>query len=401
MISGVNGWLEYGFLNMVFKSNANLQKNWISLSVHRVVGLFKRHTSKAPKHYTKERPNDQSLPLSNDLTVPQISYLCLVQKSEFIAGCNAWASKGSPFLFIIDYELENFQIMGYEEAAERGIYFDIQGLTNTEGSRHTSVGEFHFNISPMDFKDYETAFSLVRKNIIHGNSFLLNLTFPTPIETNLNLQQVFYNSKAPYKILYKDRFVVFSPETFVKTENDYIFSYPMKGTIDAALPDAEKMLLENEKEYMEHITIVDLIRNDLSIVSKEVSVTKFRYIEEIKTHKNALLQLSSEIRGKLPRDWQKNMGTILLKLLPAGSISGAPKRKTTEIIAIAEGQKRGYFTGIFGIFDGKNLNSGVMIRYIEKKDEGLQFRSGGGITGNSEPLDEYNEMIDKVYVPII
>ena len=87
------------------------------------------------------------------------------------------------------------------------------------------------------------------------------------------------------------------------------------------------------------------------------------------------------------------------KLLPAGSISGAPKQKTVEIIREAERSDRGYYTGVFGIFDGRDLDSAVNIRYIEQTDHGLQFRSGGGITAMSKMEDEYQEMMDKVYVP--
>jgi para-aminobenzoate synthetase component 1 len=90
----------------------------------------------------------------------------------------------------------------------------------------------------------------------------------------------------------------------------------------------------------------------------------------------------------------------LFKLLPAGSISGAPKQKTVEIIKEAETHQRGYYTGVCGIFDGENLDSGVMIRYIENQNGQLIYKSGGGITVNSEPDYEYNEMIDKIYVPI-
>ena len=81
---------------------------------------------------------------------------------------------------------------------------------------------------------------------------------------------------------------------------------------------------------------------------------KFRYIDRIKTQKGEILQTSSEIYGKLNENWQNQIGDILEKLLPAGSISGA-QRKTTQIIQQAEKQKRGYYTGIFGIFDGKTL----------------------------------------------
>ena len=113
-----------------------------------------------------------------------------------------------------------------------------------------------------------------------------------------------------------------------------------------------------------------------------------------------MLQVSSEITGNLPSDYRNRLGEILVKLLPAGSISGAPKPKTLEIIQKAEGEKRGYYTGIFGYFDGHQLDSGVMIRFIEKAAEKYFYRSGGGITTQSISSLEYQEAIDKVYVPV-
>lgn len=324
-----------------------------------------------------------------------------MQMSQFVDTCNTWAAKGLPFLFIIDYELEEFRIERLSDAAKKGYLFNINGYLNVSGLDVSLPKTFQFDLFPVSYEKYESAFNRVGRHILRGNSFLLNLTFPTPIATDLSLDQIFQASNAPYKLLYKNRFVVFSPETFVKIKGDHIYSYPMKGTMDASLPNAEASLLENEKEHREHVTIVDLIRNDLSIVSRNVTVKKFKYIDKIKTHKNELFQLSSEISGLLPVNWESNLGNILLKLLPAGSISGAPKKKTLEIISEVEGQKRGFFTGIFGIFDGKELDSAVMIRYIEKNGSSFQFRSGGGITGSSKAKDEYKEMIEKVYVPII
>ncbi len=206
-------------------------------------------------------------------------------------------------------------------------------------------------------------------------------------------------SSARYKLLYNNEFVVFSPEIFVQIKNGIISSYPMKGTIDASLKDAADIIINDTKEIAEHYTIVDLIRNDLNIVSKNVKVQQFRYIETISTNEKKLLQVSSEIIGKLPRNYNENIGNIIFKLLPAGSISGAPKKKTVEIINQVENYQRGYYTGVFGFFDGKNLDSGVMIRFIEKCKDGLIFKSGGGITYNSNPISEYQELIDKVYVP--
>ena len=87
-------------------------------------------------------------------------------------------------------------------------------------------------------------------------------------------------------------------------------------------------------------------------------------------------------------------------LLPAGSILGAPKPKTLEIILEAENYDRGFYTGVCGWFDGVNLDSCVMIRFIEKESGKLYFKSGGGITHLSNFADEYQEMKNKIYVPI-
>ncbi len=86
--------------------------------------------------------------------------------------------------------------------------------------------------------------------------------------------------------------------------------------------------------------------------------------------------------------------------MPAGSVSGAPKPKTLEIIKAVEEEVRGYYTGVFGYFNGKDLDSGVMIRFIENREGKYFYRSGGGITTQSDVESEYQETIDKVYVPV-
>ena len=116
----------------------------------------------------------------------------------------------------------------------------------------------------------------------------------------------------------------------------------MKGTIDASLPDACRLLMDDRKEAAEHATIVDLIRNDLSMVSEQVTVTRYRYCDCLETNKGPILQTSSEICGVLPEDYLSHIGDILFRLLPAGSITGAPKPKTMEIIAEAENYERGF-----------------------------------------------------------
>jgi len=318
---------------------------------------------------------------------------------DSIEKMNSWGKEQKPFIFIFDFEMKCPIVLPLDEAVEKGILFTFENLKNTD-NQYIIKREFIFRKFPVSFCVFKKSYDEILKEIKLGNSFLANLTFPTPIATNLTLDEIYQRSEAPYKLLVKDQFVVFSPELFIKICDGTISSYPMKGTIDAKVPDAETKILNDMKETAEHQTIVDLIRNDLSQVATNVIVEQFRYINTVRTHDKTLLQVSSKISGQLPDDYWEHLGAILSKLLPAGSICGAPKRKTLEIINQSEIYERGYYTGVFGIFDGKDLQSAVMIRFIEKCGEKLIFKSGGGITFLSEPSKEYQELIDKVYVPI-
>lgn len=305
-----------------------------------------------------------------------------------------------PFLFIIDFEMNEPVIVPLEKAAENGLLYDINRRANI-ASVHQPPPQFSFDKHPVAFEAYHRAFNAVRENLNRGNSYLLNLTFPTRIDTSLSLEEIFHLSVAPYKLLFKHLFVVFSPETFVQIRDSVISSCPMKGTIDANVENAEARILNDPKEMAEHTTIVDLIRNDLNMVAKQVRVERFRYIDRVRTNEKDLLQVSSRITGRLPDDWHRMVGDIMFALLPAGSVTGAPKKKTVEIIRAVETYERGYYTGVMGVFDGSSLDSAVMIRFIEKTDSGLAYKSGGGITVFSNAAAEYQELIDKVYVPIV
>ena len=321
------------------------------------------------------------------------------ESQKAITTMNKLGKERIPFLFVIDYEMKSPFVRRLSEV-NKSVLYQINEMKNF-GYVTERKANLVFEKFPINYERYLSAFKRVMENIQNGNSYLLNLTFPTKIETNFTLEEIFYFSGAKYKLLFENKFVVFSPETFVQIKNGKILSCPMKGTIDASIKNAKEKLLNDEKEVAEHNTIVDLIRNDLSIVSKNVKVEKFRYVDEIKTSHITLLQTSSVICGELQENYNETIGDIIFSLLPAGSISGAPKKKTLEIIKEAENYPRNYFTGIFGIFDGSDLDSAVMIRFIENIDGELYFKSGGGITSMSNPEAEYQEMIDKVYVPII
>lgn len=358
-------------------------------------------------------------------------------EKHFVERMNELGGERVPFLFMIDYAMQRPLVLPLAEIDPRELLYNIKGNTNADKVKWT--GRVHggrryggspgdadqqqplphkilFQKKPVTLEHYAKAFNHVMQHLLAGNSFLVNLTLPTLLETNLTLQQIFFNSHADYKLWYHDHFVVFSPETFItigrgsppgvatpghSAHQGKINAHPMKGTIDSAVPDAEQRLLNDPKELAEHVTIVDLIRNDMSMIASAVTVEKFRYIDHITTHEGKeLLQASTKISGKLPEGYLEKLGTIIAAMLPAGSISGAPKPKTLQIIREAEKYERGYYTGIVGIFDGECLDSGVMIRFIEQQGGRFYFKSGGGITARSNMQSEYQELIDKVYVPI-
>lgn len=320
-------------------------------------------------------------------------------RSDYVHQLNEWGRSKTPFLFLIDFEMQKPVAWRLDQVDSNEILFDINDFTNTT---ETSIENHEIKLlsKPISFEAYKRKFDKVMEHIHYGNSFLTNLTVKSEIELNVSLNTLFHRSRARYKCWLKDQFLFFSPESFIQIKAGSIFSFPMKGTIDATLPDARRIILSNKKELAEHITIVDLIRNDLSQVSEQVKVSRFRYVDEITALDKKLLQVSTEIEGQLSHNYHARIGDIIFSLLPAGSISGAPKTKTLQSIIDAEEETRGYYTGIFGYFDGANLDSGVAIRFIEQDGERLFYRSGGGITAQSNALHEYNEVIQKIYVPV-
>lgn len=366
-------------------------------------------------------------------------------KQEIIDKINRLASQDEPFLFVINYQGDKAFIRQLSDINPEECLFDFEGRGNSSdkmknnsekiaeisekiAEEEISKEEISWQIAPPLYEDYERSFDIVKNNIMAGNSYLTNLTCKVPVSFNLSLEDIFHRAKGKYKLLLRRKrnlnpFVCFSPETFVRIKGGRIYSYPMKGTLDASLPNAEKQLMEDRKEAAEHATIVDLIRNDLSRVAENVRVDKYRYIDVLHTNKGDILQTSSEISGRLPEDYPHHLGEILDAQLPAGSITGAPKDKTMQIIHEAEGYDRGFYTGIMGIYDQGELNSAVMIRFIEeetspvdfeadgeknfKANEGkkpkesrkLYFKAGGGITSKSDCRREYEEVIQKIYLP--
>ncbi|MDR2350594.1 MAG: aminodeoxychorismate synthase component I [Deltaproteobacteria bacterium] len=343
---------------------------------------------------------------------------------------NEFGARREPFFFAVDFEMEG-AIFEPDPFGSGDVFFSMRGIGNKErGIREGLLPDLSapspspsstpapspspspvaaapepsgfLSVDPIGYQEYLEKFGVVRRGLLRGDSFLVNLTVRTPVRMRdtLTMASVFVKSDSLFQFYLPGGFVCFSPETFVTMRDGEIATHPMKGTIDASVPDAGEKILNDFKESAEHATIVDLMRNDLSVFSTDVRVARYRYLDLLKTSEREILQVSSEVRGKLPPDWEKSLGDAIFGLLPPGSCSGAPKESTLRIIREAEGEKRGYYTGVAGLFDGEGLDSAVLIRFIREDARGNHhFRSGGGVTAYSSPEDEYREALEKIYLP--
>lgn len=309
-----------------------------------------------------------------------------------------YSSLGRPFIFTVDFLCQSGDIFFVDETLPSGWWIDFPDF-KTPNPDIDVREDFYFSSFPEDFSSYVCGFDYVQSQLQAGNSYLTNYTRSTLLDTDLSLEEIYNLGTAKYRAC-TPHFVFFSPETFVEVNQGCIRTHPMKGTIDAHLPGAREQLLNSKKERAEHYTVVDLLRNDLSRVADEVRVDHFQRIDYLRTRQRDLFAMSSEISGELREPLRGNLGKLFHQLLPAGSILGAPKPKTLEIILEAERYNRNFYTGIMGWYDGhEKLDTCVMIRFIEKTENGLVFKSGGGITHLSNAQEEYQEMLNKIYVP--
>ena len=188
-----------------------------------------------------------------------------------------------------------------------------------------------------------------------------------------------------------------SPETLVKVENGVAHTFPLAGTRPRGATQAEdealeKELLSDEKELAEHNMLVDLGRNDIGKISKfgSVEVEKYMSIERF----SHVMHIGSTVKGELRKDLDAIHA--IDSILPAGTLSGAPKIRACEIINELENNKRGIYGGAIGYIDFTgNLDTCIAIRIAYKKNGKVFIRSGAGIVADSVPKKEYQECINK------
>ena len=188
-----------------------------------------------------------------------------------------------------------------------------------------------------------------------------------------------------------------SPETLVKLEDGVLHTFPLAGTRPRGkTPEEDRRLeaelLSDEKELAEHNMLVDLGRNDLGKISRfsSVKVEKLRVIERF----SHVMHIGSTVRGEIREDCDAL--DAINAVLPAGTLSGAPKIRACQLISELEGNKRGIYGGAIGYigFDG-NMDTCIAIRIAYRKNGRVYVRSGAGIVADSVPENEYTECVNK------
>lgn len=349
--------------------------------------------------------------------------------AEVFDQLDAWGAEGRPCLFLTEATGRSGAAWPLDRLPP-GLRFAFEGAAGGGGPSVVPAGEtparpkapggaaaeLNWQVTPPDRAAYQAAFDRVHAAQRAGDCWLANLTAASQVTCTWSPEALFEAGQARAKLLWSGQFLFFSPEVFVTIEGGaghpspgpgapgapaVIATRPMKGTCRDTGPASLKALLDDPKERAEHITAVDLLRNDLGRVGRNVRVPRFRYAERLHTHRGPMWTTSTLIEADLEPGWPRRLGSLLRELLPAGSVTGAPKRRTVEILAEAEGRPRGWYTGVAGVFDGRSLKSYVMIRFLDLSVSPWEFRSGGGVTLYSRAEDEYAELVEKVYVPLV
>ncbi len=262
-----------------------------------------------------------------------------------------------------------------------------------------------FSISDLELNESENEYvkkiHKIKKHIVEGNTYQVNFTLNAKFKyvgkvVSLIAQLLFKQSASYTSVINEgSNFIIsISPELFFKTEGNKIVSRPMKGTIKRGINIDDDFLKSEQlrnsiKDKAENIMIVDLLRNDIGKLSKFNSV-KAKPLFEIEKYET-LFQMTSTVTGELKK---KSFSEIIKNLYPCGSITGAPKIRTMEIISNLEKEPRGVYTGTIGMINRDDFTFNIPIRTItlNKKEMVGTIGLGSGIVWDSNPLSEFEEV---------
>ncbi|MBQ9460481.1 MAG: anthranilate synthase component I [Clostridia bacterium] len=282
-------------------------------------------------------------------------------------------------------------------------------LKNGEKSREPA-GKLLGEVRPLFTREeYCTMVERAKDHIREGDIFQIVLSnrLSAPFEGSLfNTYRVLRTiNPSPYMFYFSGTDVEVagaSPETLVKLENGVLHTFPLAGTRPRGKTEEEDKALEtellsDEKELAEHNMLVDLGRNDLGRVSRfgTVEVEKLHSIERF----SHVMHIGSTVRGVIRED--KDAIDAIEAVLPAGTLSGAPKIRACQLIGELENNKRGIYGGAIGYIDFTgNMDTCIAIRIAYKKNGRVFVRSGAGIVADSDPEKEYIECLNKARAAI-
>ena len=284
----------------------------------------------------------------------------------------------------------------------------IQDLANLIRSQQTadipvskSKIAFTCNVSK---EEYCKLVEKTKEYIVDGDIFqaVISRQFSSPYEGSLiNPYRVLRTTNpSPYMVymhIDDEEIMSTSPETLVRLENGRLTTFPVagsrpRGTTEEEDQELEADLLSDEKELSEHNMLVDLGRNDLGRISKfdSVEVTKYMMIHKY----SKIMHICSQVEGDIRDDCDAL--SAIESVLPAGTLSGAPKIRACEIIEELESEERGVYGGALGYLDFTgNMDTCIAIRMAVKKDGRVYVQAGGGIVADSIPENEYRESANK------
>ena len=284
----------------------------------------------------------------------------------------------------------------------------IQALANLIRSQQTA--DIPVSKSKIDFtcnvskEEYCKLVEKTKKHIVDGDIFqaVISRQFSSPYEGSLiNPYRVLRTTNpSPYMVYMNiddEEIMSTSPETLVRLENGRLTTFPVAGSRPRGLTEEEDQALEadllsDEKELSEHNMLVDLGRNDLGRISKfdSVEVTKYMMIHKY----SKIMHICSQVEGDIKEECDAL--SAIESVLPAGTLSGAPKIRACEIIEELESEERGVYGGALGYLDFTgNMDTCIAIRMAVKKDGRVYVQAGGGIVADSIPENEYQESANK------
>ncbi|MEI6131671.1 MAG: anthranilate synthase component I [Bacillota bacterium] len=304
-------------------------------------------------------------------------------------------------IIISNIETENLEGSYPQAVKELGEIRAKIGANVGSAPERMQAGEFKSNMTK---EKYEQDVVRAKEYIRDGDIFqvVLSQRFEAEVEGSLlNAYRVLRTTNpSPYMYFMRNDDVELagsSPETLVRVQKGEVTTFPIAGTRKRGKNEAEDLALEadllaDEKELAEHNMLVDLGRNDVGRVSKFGSV----HVDEYKqvTKFSHVMHISSQVKGELAQD--KDCLDALASILPAGTLSGAPKIRACEIIDEIEGVRRGVYGGAVGYIDfSGNMDMCITIRTIAKKGKRAFVQTGAGIVADSVPESEFVETVNK------